>query len=161
MKIIAVDVNDKPIEVIDRKDINSYITRVASLTVFNLKGEMLIAKRSHLKKNDPNKWGPAVAGTVEEGETYESNIIKEALEEIGLLVSSSDLVTGQKLYRETSHKYFNQKFSVTVDKSISDFKIQQDEVDEIRYINISELQSWIKNRPDDFLKGFEVYIPDA
>ena len=26
----------------------------------------------------PGKWGPAVAGTVEEGESYEENIIKEA-----------------------------------------------------------------------------------
>ena len=32
----------------------------------------------------PEVWGPAVSGTNEEGETYDSNIIKEAQEEIGL-----------------------------------------------------------------------------
>ena len=36
------------------------------------------------KKYDPGKWGPSAAGTVEEGETYQSNIIKELQEEIGL-----------------------------------------------------------------------------
>jgi predicted kinase len=60
------------------------IYRVSSLWVTNSKGDILLAQRKFTQKLDPGKWGPAVAGTVDEGETYESNIIKEAEEEIGL-----------------------------------------------------------------------------
>jgi len=43
-----------------------------------------LAQRSFNKTHNPGQWGPAVAGTNDEGETYESNIIKEAEEEIVL-----------------------------------------------------------------------------
>ncbi len=44
----------------------------------NSLGQSLLAKRSASKELDPSKWGPAVAGTIEAGQTYESNIYKEA-----------------------------------------------------------------------------------
>lgn len=90
-KIIIVDENDT---IIGHKNRDSMedgdMYRVSALWIQNSKGDILLAQRSFDKRNDPGKWGPAVAGTVEEGETYESNIIKEAEEEIGLKNSHFD-----------------------------------------------------------------------
>src|ERR1700761_7819266 len=58
--------------------------RIACLWLENSKGEVLLAQRKWTKKNDPGTWGPAAAGTVDQGETYEQNMYKEAQEEIGV-----------------------------------------------------------------------------
>jgi isopentenyldiphosphate isomerase len=60
------------------------IYRVSAAWIMNTKGEILLSQRQLTKKHDPGKWGTAVAGTVESGETYLENIIKEAEEELGL-----------------------------------------------------------------------------
>src|SRR3989344_9699146 len=85
MRIPIVNEQDEIVEYRDRDDATrQYIRRIVSLCVFNENGEVLIAKRQTTKILDPNKWGPSVAGTVDEGENYDSAVIKEAEEEIGL-----------------------------------------------------------------------------
>jgi len=86
VKIIIVDENDNPIGLKERGtlDYDKDIYRVSALWITNSKGQILIARRALTKKQNPGKWGPGVAGTIDEGETYDSNIIKEAKEELGL-----------------------------------------------------------------------------
>lgn len=106
-KIIIVDENDEIIKHKERGTLNqSDIYRVSALWIQNSKGEILLAQRSFNKKNHPGKWGPAVAGTNDEGETYESNIVKEAEEEIGLKNISFQKSINQKV--EGEHNYFAQ-----------------------------------------------------
>lgn len=88
MKLPTVIVNEND-EIIGHKlreevDPKNDIYRVSALWVTNSAGDVLIAQRKLTKKHAPGKWEPAVAGTVEKGETDESNIYKEAQEEIGL-----------------------------------------------------------------------------
>lgn len=105
MKIPIVNEQDEIIGYKDR-DLRDpkEITRVSGLWVTDTAEKILLAQRSWKKKSDPGRWGPAVAGTVEEGETYESNIIKEAREEIGL--TNIVPIAGPKHRRSTSHEYF-------------------------------------------------------
>ncbi|GAF94063.1 unnamed protein product, partial [marine sediment metagenome] len=80
-KIIIVDDNDKIIGYKERDTLKREdIYRVSALWITNSHGEILLARRHHTKSHRPRKWGPAVAGTVDAGETYEDNIIKEAEE---------------------------------------------------------------------------------
>lgn len=152
MKIPIVDENDNIIEYKDRNDRDfNAIYRVSSLWVTNSKGEILLARRAFDKKHDPGKWGPAVAGTVEEGETYESNIIKEAEEELGLKNIKPTL--GAKLRKKTKWNYFTQQFNLLLDKDISDFKVQEKEVAEIKWFTEKGLRKELEEHPDDFLKG--------
>ncbi|MDP3837246.1 MAG: NUDIX domain-containing protein [bacterium] len=97
------------------------IYRVSALWIINSQGDILLAKRHHTKLNNPNMWGPAVAGTVEEGETYESNITKETEEEIGLKNIKPTL--GPKIEITGKHHYFTQWFTAKVDIDINDLKI--------------------------------------
>lgn len=158
-RIPIVNEKDEIIGYKDRDNRNKTdITRVSGLLLINSKSETLIAQRALDKVHDPGKWGPAVAGTVEEGETYASNIIKEAEEEIGLKITEKDLVPGTYEYVETSHKYFRQIYIIKTDLPLSAFKINKNEVAEIRWIKIEELRRWYKEKPEDFIASFALLL---
>jgi isopentenyldiphosphate isomerase len=108
MLMQVVDGNDEYIGDKERSelDFQKDIYRVAALWLTNSANEVLIAQRKFSKDRDPGLWGPAVAGTVEPGETYETNIYKEAEEEIGL--SGLVFTLGPKLRVKTPRNYFCQ-----------------------------------------------------
>lgn len=156
MQIPVVNENDEIIGYKDRKDRNIVdITRTSSLWVNSKEGDILLAQRALHKKHSPGLWGPAVAGTVEEGETYESNIIKEAEEEIGLKNINPKL--GPKIKRITSHHYFTQWFTVVIDKS-TDLTIKEDEVAQVKWFTKEELLELHAKSPEIFLENFKQYI---
>ena len=90
-KVIIVDENDNPIGLKYREDIDysKDTYRCTGIWITNSNDEVLIAQRKFTKDKDPGKWGPAVAGTIEEGETYESNAYKEMKEEIWYMVQDN------------------------------------------------------------------------
>jgi len=148
-KIIIVNEQDEIVGHKDRDDVQTEIYRVSALWITNSKGEILLARRAFTKSHSPGKWGPAVAGTVEDGETYESNIVKEAEEELGL--TGITFVKDRKELRRTQWRYFCQWFTAVVDKDISDFTINKDEVAEIRWFSVQELRNDVKKDPEQFL----------
>lgn len=153
MRIPIVNEQDEIIGYKDRKDRNKInITRITALWLWNERGEVLLAQRALNKELNPGKWGPAVAGTVEEGETYESNIIKEAEEEIGL--KNLKPILSQKLRRTTSHSYFGQWFTATIN---SDYPLvkQDSEVEAIRWFTKEELLKALEERPENFLSSIK------
>lgn len=125
------------------------IYRVSSLWITDSKGKILLAQRAFSKSNDPGKWGPAVAGTVEQGETYESNILKEAEEELGL--QGVQLEKGRKELHEGEHRFFCQEFSTVVDQQEGDFSINLEEVAAIKWWVEAELRKAVFENPDAFL----------
>ena len=146
-------VNDED-EIIGHKrrsevDYQKNIYRISALWMTNSRGEILIAQRKLTKDKDPGKWGPAVAGTVEQNETYESNNYKEAEEEIGL--TGVKFKVGQKQKINKAHKIFVQWFLINIDKNINEFKIQEDEVEQLAWKSKDELLSEIKENPKMYL----------
>ncbi len=139
MKIIIVNDKDEIIDYKERNILNDEkdIYRVSALWITNKQGEILLAKRSFKKLNNPGKWGPAVAGTNDIGESYRSNIIKEADEELGLKnIKPKKLI---KDFKNGEHKHFTQWFCIKLDKNISDFKYDNVEVEEIRWFTKEEI----------------------
>lgn len=161
-KIIIVDENDKIIGsknkgTLDKED----IYRVSALWIINSNGQILLARRHHTKSHHPRKWGPAVAGTVDEGETYEENIIKEAEEELGLKNIKPKI--GPKTKTDNEYHHFTQWYILNVDFDITQFKIQEDEVEEIKWFSPEELKKQLQEHSEDFLptmkKYFELFLP--
>ena len=156
-RIIIVDKEDNIIGYKERGTLSeSDIYRVSALWINNFKGEILLAKRHHTKSHHPNKWGPAVAGTVEEGETYKENIIKEAKEELGL--QEIQLTIGPKTETKREYRHFTQWFTLIIDKDINKFRIQESEVKEIKWFSLEELSIRLGEKPDDFLKKMKKYV---
>jgi isopentenyldiphosphate isomerase len=131
------------------------ISRVTSMWVTDSDGNVLLAQRSFSKKRSPGLWGPSVAGTVEEGETYESNIIKEAEEEIGLIGLKPAL--GPKIRVSASHEFFCQWFTCIVDHNYP-FVKQDVEVEEIRWFSKNEIIKLLEEKPEIFISGFKRYF---
>lgn len=162
-KIVIVNEKD---EIIGHKDRNSLkqndIYRVSALWITNSKDEYLLSRRAYTKSHHPGKWGPAVAGTVDEGETYLDNIIKEAEEELGL--SGIDFKEGPKTRTTGEYNHFTQWYISEIDKEISDFQIKKDEVAEIKWFSKEELLEGLKTKRDDFIpslpKGFQDLVLD-
>lgn len=153
MKIPVVNEQDEIIGYKERSNRNDGdLVRATGLWVTDNDGNILIAQRSFKKKHDPGLWGPAVAGTVEEGETYESNIIKEAEEEIGL--KGFDFSKGAKV---RTFSGFAQWFYVVVNHDYLFIK-QDEEVECVKWINKYELEKLVNEKPEIFIPGFSNYI---
>lgn len=154
---IVVDENDKIVGYKDRSLISSKeFYRVTALWITNSAGEALLARRSYNKRHHPGFWGPAAAGTVEKGESYEDNIIKEAEEELGLKNTKFEL--GPKIRVEDEYSHFTQWFFCKLDKPLSYFTIQEDEVAEIRWFKKDEALKMIKDKEDKFLLKMKYYF---
>jgi isopentenyl-diphosphate Delta-isomerase len=155
-KLRIIIVNDRD-EVIGHKEcdllVQEDIYRVAALWVTNSKGEILLAQRQLGKRHDPGKWGPAAAGTVDEGETYEDNIVKEAEEEIGL--AGIKPIKGPKRRISDEHNYFGQWYTLVVDKPADEFVIQNEEVAQVRWFNRAELMRNLKDHPEHYLRDMD------
>ncbi|MFH1802129.1 MAG: NUDIX domain-containing protein [archaeon] len=150
-RIIVVDDNDQEIGLKSRyeADEENLRYRVSALWIFNSKGECLLAKRALTKRHDPGKWSPAVAGTLDEGETYEDNIIKEAEEELG--IKGIKFKKGIKEKVDERYRYFLQWFTCVVDKPAEEFIIQEEEVDGVKWFSEDEFRSLLKSNPDNFV----------
>lgn len=149
-------VNDKD-EIIGHKERGTLarddIYRVSALWVTDSKGNILLAQRKFTKTHDPGMWGPAVAGTLDEGETYENNIIKEAEEEIGL--KGIRPVVGPRRRESGEYNFFSQWYTLTVDKPADEFTIQEEEVEQVRWISPEELERELVQHPEKYLAGLD------
>lgn len=132
------------------------ITRVSALWITNPKGEILLTKRVKTKRHDLGKWQCAVAGTVEKGETYRQNIIKETAEEIGLKGIKPE--EGPKMRMSTSHEFFVQWHFLEADRPASFFRLQKSEVAGIKWFSRKELLEKIKSGRNEFTKGMPKYL---
>ena len=159
-RVILVNEHDDVVAVKELKDrFEGEFIRASALWLTNSKGEILMAKRAPKKKNDPNVWGPAVAGTVEEGETYESNIFKETVEEIGLTLDPTKLETGPKMFQHGSHKYWCQWYFYSVDMEITDFIPEPLEVSELRWVTKEDLLAAVADIPRTLITASSQFLP--
>lgn len=151
-RIMLVNDQDEIIAYKERDElVKEDIYRVAALWVTNSKGDILLAQRKLTDDRDPGMWGPAVAGTVEENETYDSNVLKEAEEEIGL--QDIELLLGPKHRFTGENNYFGQWFTYVIDKPAEDFTIQEEEVEQIAWFSRKELERDLIEHPEKYLKG--------
>ncbi|MCU4176664.1 NUDIX domain-containing protein [Carboxylicivirga sp. N1Y90] len=107
---------------------------VVHLHVFN-KGQLLLQKRATNKMIQPGKWDTAVGGHVSAGENIEQALKKEAFEEIGLTQFNQQTLQPYIWESEIEKELvflFRTKHKGT-------FKKADDEVDELRFWSMSEI----------------------
>lgn len=113
---------------------------------YTRKGELLFQKRAATKKTFPSLWDVSVAGHVSAGESIEDSAIREVKEEIGLNISVTEIVK-VAVFKSVHHHAngivdaeFNHCFLAELKAGLKDLKIEEDEVEEVQLIPISELQ---------------------
>ena len=149
-RVYIVDENDN---VIDEKWRDETIPadriRIVGVWIENNSEQVLIAQRSYRKKIDQGLWGPAVAGTVEAGDSYESTS----------LYSNSITFCDKINYgTEKTGLRIAARFKIFVDLPISSFKIDSNEVEKIKWIDKKILTQDITKNPDNYVPHFKVDI---
>ena len=160
--ITIVDENDNLIWYKQRWTLNHWkdIYRISALRLENSKWEVLMAQRSYSIKNQWWQRWPAVAGTIDKWETYESNILKESQEEIWLELKEYKIWIKEFVHAKENNnrKYFRQRFIAKSDKKIEEFKLQKEEVEKIMRINKQDLLNRVRQNPEDFTANATHYI---
>lgn len=155
--IPVVNKNNKIIGYKDRDHLDKNdIYRVSALWVTNSRGEILLARRHRNKLQHPRKWNPAACGTVDKGETYRKNIIKEAEEELGLKNIKPKL--GPMIEINNDYHHFTQWYFLKVDKNINEFIIEEDATEEVKWFSLKELKKDLKEHPEDFIPDMEKHL---
>jgi 16S rRNA (adenine1518-N6/adenine1519-N6)-dimethyltransferase len=158
--MVVVDEQDKVIGQAPRQDGRNLpegmLYRVSALWITNSAGKSLLARRALTKKHYPGRWGPGAAGTVEIGETYESNILKELEEELG--VTNVPVKKGPKFKTIQTYVHFTQYFTCTIDKAENAFVLQEEEVAEVKWFSAEELLILVQKDPEQFTESTRTYI---
>ena len=125
-----------------------YITKFLFFVV-NDKNEVLLQKRSPKKRFKPNKWG-LCSGHVDAFESLEQAAIREVevYEEIGLKIKEKDLhpFYGRKIYKKEHFYYIKSNLKE------EDFVIQNEELTEVKWVPIEEIENWINIGKTSFSK---------
>jgi len=149
MELIEVlDENGKKTgQILDKEIIhqNGLWHREVAVWIFNSKGETLVQRRALTKKMNPNKIA-LCAGHVPTNEDSITAIIREIKEELGIQVNPHSL---QFLITEKEEKsfpnglinrIFNDVYYLIIDKDISEFTIQTEELSEIFWIDYKKFK---------------------
>lgn len=118
--------------------------------IIDEKGNILLQKRSNNKKLWPNLWDITVGGHVDAGEFGRQALIREVKEELGIEINDDDIKylvgsTSINTQGDIINKHYNECYLITKNIDISDIKIQEEEVSEVRYFAKEELLERISN----------------
>lgn len=127
---------------------NGCYIAVVGVVIVNENDEILLQKRSRFKRANPSKWG-ICGGKEDLGETPLDAGIRETFEEIGIRLKKEEL--------KFLSMYANEKLHFTVyyvrkNVDINECLLQKEEVEEVKYFKIEELQDldnegieWLEN----------------
>ena len=138
-----VDENNNPTGmVVEREEahLKNLYHRHVMTWIMNDKGEVLMQKRSDNKNRHPGEW--AKTGVhVEAGESVEDALQREVKEEVGALIPK-ECMNLISIFRShnPANNFFVYSFISVVNYKVEDFKLQKEEVAEIRYFTIEELE---------------------
>lgn len=113
---------------------------VAHVIIFNHNGEMLIQHRQKDKEGWPDLWDLTAGGSVLSGETSEEGAMREVREEIGYSVD----LTNQRPHMTINFgQGFDDFYFVMDDVNLDTLVLQDEEVQDVQWANLEQIQSMI------------------
>lgn len=147
-------------EVMEREKVHDLCLYHWEIAIFivNNKKQILLQKRAATKRFNPNKWG-LCAGHVDSGENIEVSALRELEEEVGIKLSLEDLkVLVDKETRQDECNYHVTRYFYVVCNT-NEFKIQEEEVSEVKWYDIKDVIDRIKNKDDSLvLENDRLYL---
>ena len=119
--------------------------------IINDDGKVLLQKRSANKRFSPNKWG-LCAGHVEANESLENAALREIKEEVGLDITSKELIPygEREITISDSNSHITYFYYIRCNKKENEFAIQTEELSEVKWFNIDEIITMIKEGKTSF-----------
>ena len=161
-QVVLVSEKDEILGVMDKMQAheNGILHRAFSVFLFNDKGEMLLQKRAAGKYHSPNQWTNAVCSHPRLDETYLEAAERRLKEELGIempltyrfnFLYKADV--GQNLWEHELDHVFTGYFEGA-------FNLNQDEVSEVRYISIDDIDKEMSANPENFTEWFKIILKE-
>ena len=155
-----VDEQDNVLGKITRSEAHSgsmKIHRTVVVLLYTLdKKKLLLQQRSLQKDLDPGQWSISAGGHVTFPNDYQDSAQRELLEELGVsltLESVGKFLIATPAQREITHIY------TTKTSENTHFHFDQDEVQDLKWINVTKLTNFIVDNP--FSLGSRVVLEKA
>ena len=147
----VVDLQDRVIVMLPRSEVHrrKLVHRAVHVFVFRSDGAMLIHKRSATKEEFPSVWTSSCSGHVSAGETYDETAPREMFEELGIEAAVTP-VRKFDACPETSHEFTMLYTASSDDPILPDAQ----EMTEIRWMKLAEIEEWIQRAPEEFSPAF-------
>ncbi|WP_417429255.1 isopentenyl-diphosphate Delta-isomerase [Halpernia sp.] len=134
--------------------------RAFSVFLFNDKGEMLLQKRASEKYHSPEQWTNAVCSHPKLNESYLDAANRRLSEELGINTDLKEKFNfiykaevGKNLWEHELDHVFVGNFE-------GDFKLNKNEVSEIRYISLKDLENEMQEKPENFTEWFKIILKE-
>lgn len=118
--------------------------RTVSCWIMNKNGDILLQKRTANKRRNPNKWAKT-GGQVDSGESAEEAIFREVKEELGIEIPQEQIKVVEIRKSDDKNKRFAYNFIFVVNYKINEYTLQKDEVAEVKYVSIENMENLKKN----------------
>ncbi|AZA57986.1 isopentenyl-diphosphate Delta-isomerase [Chryseobacterium shandongense] len=160
--VVLVNPEDQVLGLMEKQQahLNSLLHRAFSVFLFNNKGEMLLQKRASGKYHSPLKWTNAVCSHPRIEETYLEGAKRRLKEELGIETELSEKFSfiykadvGNGLWEHELDHVFVGTFE-------DEFHLNKDEVEEVRYITIEDLDKEISENPENFTEWFKIILEE-
>ncbi|MBC9796069.1 NUDIX hydrolase [Sinomicrobium weinanense] len=132
--------------------------------LYTTDGKVLLQKRSACKDTFPGYWDVSVAGHIGAGEASLSSALREVEEELGLQLSEKALEKTGICKSVTKHREdlidceFHHIYIGELNVPLSELKLQETEVDDVKLMDIDEFLSIVKDPPPSSL--YVISCPD-
>ncbi len=149
----VVDEQDRVVGAAPRQEVHArgLLHRAVHVLVSDGAGRVLLQKRSASKDMYPNQWAASASGHVDRGEDYDTAVVRELGEEIGVRVAA----VPERLCRidacEETGREFVWVYRVRHDGPI---EASAEEISEVAWRSLAEIDRWVAERPGDFAPSF-------
>ena len=124
------------------------IHRSVRIVVYHPDGQsMLLQKRSPDKDIFPGRWDMAVGGHVDSGETPDQAAVREMGEELGI---PPEVPLEKRFSLKVRNEVESENVQLYSTTFGGPFKIQEQELSEIRFFSFAELRELLKTKPEMF-----------
>jgi len=161
-QVVLVNRNDDVLGLMEKQQahINGLLHRAFSVFLFNEKGEMLLQKRASEKYHSPGQWTNAVCSHPRNGETYLEAANRRLKEELGIATELSEKFhfiykadVGGNLWEHELDHVFTGNYD-------GKFNLNKDEVSEVRYISMENLDKEMTDHPEHFTEWFKIILKE-
>lgn len=161
-QVIVVSENDEILGLMNKMEAheNGILHRAFSVFLFNDKGEMLLQKRASGKYHSPNQWTNAVCSHPKIDETYLEGAYRRLKEELGITTDLTEKFSfmykadvGQNLWEHELDHVFTGNYE-------GSFALNNDEVSEVRYISMQQLDEEMSANPENFTEWFKIILKE-
>jgi isopentenyl-diphosphate Delta-isomerase len=155
--IIAVDKFDKEIGSIEKIEAHNkgILHRAFSILVFNSNNKLLLQKRNKDKYHSPGLWTNTCCSHPRYGENLKDAIYRRLKEEMGFTCELKEVFSFVYKVEFEDNLFENEYDHVFIGRYDGKVVANKDEVDDFKWVDISEVKADIVNNPELYTYWFK------